>query len=202
MPFQNRVAPTGALHAVPSKGTLMVNRGILHDADGRIVRTHAHCNWVTCALQVKGRKQSLMAPGHYTQLFFLDEATALAAGHRPCATCRRSRYRSFVDAWCDVHGPPTGGGSAPQAIDRALHVARISRQRGKIIFRERLADLPNGTILADPDGPILIWDGAFLRWSFAGYHPIDSNLPEEVSVLTPKPLVELYAAGWVPDMRA
>lgn len=83
----NRVDPSGQFHAVPAKGTLMGNRGILHDDEGRIVKSHAHQNWVACTLQFKNRKREIMAPGRYTELFFLDEATAFAAGHRPCAEC-------------------------------------------------------------------------------------------------------------------
>lgn len=201
MPYQNRVAPTGDLHGVSNKGTLMGNRGIIHDDEGTIIRTHAHQNWVTCALHYKGRKQALMAPGRYTQLFFLDEATALAAGHRPCATCRRDRYRSFVDAWNEVHGGPQDGRSVPQTIDRVLHAARISRRREKVTFRSKLTDLPTGTIIAGEDHPILLWHGAFLRWSFSGYQDADAKPPEEVTVLTPEHLVALYAAGWAPEVK-
>ena len=201
MPFQNRVAPTGELHAVAFKGTLMGNRGIIHDHEGKITRTHAHQNWVTCSLQYKDRKQILMAPGHYTQLFFLDEVTALGAGHRPCATCRRERYKSFVDAWCEVHGYPEDGRAVPQAIDRRLHAARISRKREKVTFRARLKDLPDGTFFAGEERPILLWNGAFLEWSFAGYEELDLAPPEEVTVLTPKPLIDIFSAGWKPEVR-
>ena len=201
MPYQNRVAPTGDIHAVPSKGTLMGNRGIIHDDAGTITRTHAHQNWVTCALHYKHRRQTLMAPGRYTQLFFLDEATALAAGHRPCATCRRDRYRSFVEAWGEVHGGPRDGRSVPQTIDRVLHAARISRRREKVTFRSRLTDLPTGTIIAGEDHPILLWRGTCLQWSLSGYEEVRSQPPKEVTVLTPNPLVALYAAGWEPEAK-
>jgi hypothetical protein len=161
MPFQNCVAPTGALQAVSSNGTLMGNRGILHDDAGNILRSHAHQNWVTCALQYKDREQTVMAPGRYTQLFFLDEVTALSAGHRPCATCRWDRYRSFIDAWCQVHGRPDTGRSVPQAIERILHGTRIARNGSRVTFRAKLTDLPNGTILADDPTPILLWNSGF-----------------------------------------
>lgn len=201
MPYQNRVAPTGDLHAVSARGTLMGNRGIIHDDAGNIVRSHAHQNWVTCELSFRGRKQTLMAPGHYTQLFFFDEVTALTAGHRPCATCRRERYRSFVDAWTQVHGRPSDGRSVPQAIDKLLHSARISRRREKVTFQARLKDLPNGTIFMGQDKPILISEGSFLEWSFTGYQETTAKLPENVVVLTPKPLVGMYSAGWNPEVQ-
>lgn len=177
----------------------MGNRGILHDDDGNILRSHAHQNWVTCALHYKDRKQVVMAPGRYTQLYFLDEATALSAGHRPCATCRRDRYMSFINAWRRVHGRPEGGRSVPHAIDRMLHAARIARNGDKVTFRASPTDLPDGTIFAGHETPMLRWNGAFLVWNFSGYREVNAPRAEGVTVLTPKPLVDLYAAGWTPD---
>jgi hypothetical protein len=179
----------------------MGNRGIIHDADGRILKTHAHQNWVTCALHYKDRKQVLMAPGRYTQLFFLDEVTALAAGHRPCATCRRDRYRSFVEAWCKVHGRPEGRRSVPQSIDKMLHAARISRNGEKITFQSKPTELPDGTIFILDEAPILRWKGSFLRWSFSGYEHAEATHSDDVRVLTPQPLVDLYSAGWTPEVQ-
>ena len=201
MSFQNRVAPTGELHAVSARGTLMGNRGIIHDDDGNIVRSHAHQHWVTCSLSYRRRKQTLMAPGHYTQLFFLDEVTALAAGHRPCATCRRERYKSFVDVWTQVHGAPTCGRSVPQSIDKTLHAARMSRNKGKVTFQAKLKELPNGTIFMSDDKPILLSEASFLEWNFSGYRETETKPIEDVTVLTPKPLVDIYSAGWRPEVQ-
>lgn len=179
----------------------MGNRGIIHDDQGNILRTHAHQNWVTCALNYKGRKQVVMTPGRYTRLFFLDEATALSAGHRPCATCRRDRYRSFVDAWCQVHGCPAGNRSVPQLIDKILHAARISRNGAKVTFQAKPAELPDGTMFVGDEAPILRWNGYFLRWSFSGYRVAEVNESREVSVLTPKPVVDLFSVGWTPEVQ-
>ena len=99
MPLQNRVTPFGELIATPARGTLMGNRGCLHDAQQRIRRTFAVKRWIICVLEFKGRHRQVMAPGQYTELFFLDEATALAAGHRPCAECQRARYDLFRAHW-------------------------------------------------------------------------------------------------------
>ena len=101
---QNRVDPEGALVAVAARGTLMGNRGCLHDDGGNIVRQSARDAWVTCLLSFKERQRQIMQPGHYTELFFLDEATALAAGHRPCSECRRERYVAYQEAWARVFG--------------------------------------------------------------------------------------------------
>src|SRR6202451_2054834 len=96
---QNRVTPFGDLVATPERGTFMGNRGVLHDAEGRIKRVWQLKRWIVCVLEFRGRKRQVMTPGRYTELFFLDEATALAAGHRPCAECRRQRFNAFRDAW-------------------------------------------------------------------------------------------------------
>ncbi|MDO3639880.1 hypothetical protein Q2100_29330, partial [Mycolicibacterium sp. KC 300] len=98
MPLQNRVTPDGDIIATEARGTLMGNRGVLHDADRRIVRRSRNRMWLICLLEFRERRRSVMTPGSYTELFFLDEAVALAAGHRPCAECRRDRYRAFLDA--------------------------------------------------------------------------------------------------------
>lgn len=156
MPLQNRVDPFGELNQVSYRGTLMGNRGVLHDEFGSVRRKHAHQNWVTCSLDYKGVKQQLMKPGRYTQLFFLDEVTSLAAGHRPCATCQRERYKSFVETWCQVHGHPGAGKSVPQAIDRVLHASRIARGK-KITFEKRLSELPDGTMFEVRGQCYLLW---------------------------------------------
>jgi hypothetical protein len=98
MALQNRVTPGGEIIATAARGTFMGNRGILHDENKRIVRTSRNTMWLICRLEFKGRKRAPMSPGTYTELFFLDEAVALAAGHRPCGECRRARYRSYIEA--------------------------------------------------------------------------------------------------------
>src|SRR5262249_33704005 len=118
MPRQNRVTPFGAIIATPERGTFMGNRGVLHDAEGRIRRTWQVKRWLLCLLQVRGRKRSILTPGRYTELFFLDEATGLAAGHRPCAECRRDCFKAFCRAW--LAGNP-GHDVTALAIDERLH---------------------------------------------------------------------------------
>ena len=106
MPRQNRVTPAGDIIATPERGTFFGNRGVLHDDQGRIRRTWQLKRWLICVLEYKGRRRTVMTPGRYTELFFLDEATALAAGHRPCAECRRERYNAFCAAGAPgMHGP-------------------------------------------------------------------------------------------------
>src|SRR5690349_17975636 len=117
MPRRNRVTPVGELIATPERGLVFGNRGCLHDAQGRIRRTHAVKRWIGCRLEFKGRRRvPLMGPGHYTELFFLDEATAFAAGHRPCAECRRADY----DRTLALLGEP-----GADALDARLHAERL-----------------------------------------------------------------------------
>lgn len=198
MPLQNRVDPFGAIQAVSAKGALMGNRGILHDASKTVIRKHAHQNWVTCALSFNGRKRTLMDDGRYTELFFLDEATAIAAGHRPCAECRRDRYKSFADVWRQIHGQPSEGRALPNEIDRTLHSARISRGGVQITFEADAADLPDGVMFAKEGKAILVWERRHFDWSFDGYRPRDQKTTGLVTVLTPRPTVEVIRAGFGP----
>ncbi len=202
MPLQNRVDPFGQIHAVAERGALMGNRGILHDDAQQIRRSHAHQNWVTCALAFKERKRELMAPHRYTELFFLDEATAFAAGHRPCAECRRARYREFVEYWKAAHGEAPAGVPLPKWIDRVLHAHRIARGAVKVSYPGRAEDLPSGTIFALGTQPVMIRDGRQFDWHFGGYRARPTPVRGEVSVLTPRPVVALFRAGFRPQVDA
>ena len=103
MPLQNRVSPIGSIVSVSSKGTLMGNRGRLHNENKELKSLSKHKCWVACKLEFKGRKRELMAPNKYTELFFLDEATAFTAGHRPCGECRKDRYKEFKSKWLEAN---------------------------------------------------------------------------------------------------
>ena len=199
MTLQNRVDPFGRFHAVSARGDLMGNRGILHDDQRNVLKTHAHQNWVACALCYRGRKRQIMAPGKYTELFFLDEATALAVGHRPCATCRRDRYVAFTQAWEAVHGGAQDGRSLPKTIDRMLHKARIARRGKNVTHEAESATLPDGTIVTDGVAALLIWEGQSFGWSFEGYTLNGPVSPGLVRVLTPEPLVAVLNHGYRPE---
>ena len=122
MPLQNRVNPFGMIVADVARGTLMGNRGCLHDDGDRPLRQYQSRRWIICVLDFKGRKRTPMPPGQYTSLFFLDEATALAAGHRPCAECQRERFTYFRQHWAAAN-PGLAGSLMPsvETIDAALH---------------------------------------------------------------------------------
>jgi hypothetical protein len=188
--LQNRVTPRGDLIAAPERGLVYGNRGCLHDGSGRVRRHHDGRRWIACRLSFKDWKRSpLMQPGHFTELFFLDDATALAAGHRPCALCRREDYRRFTGLWRGLH--PTQRGA--DAIDSQLHGERMSPHR------EAVAGLPDGAFLADGDAALLVLGDELLDWAPGGY---GSRRPRprggSASVLTPASLVELLRAGWLP----
>src|SRR5215472_8961722 len=141
MPLQNRVGPSGDILAVTARGTFMGNRGgAIHNEKREIVRQYASRRWIACVLEFKGRRRTVMSPNRYTELFFLDEAVALAAGHRPCAECRRARFKEFSSAWQAWSGVR----HRAQEMDSDLHAARIDSRRRKVTFDASLDSLPDG----------------------------------------------------------
>ena len=199
MPLQNRVTPFGELITTPARGTLMGNRGCLHDPARRIRRPFAVKRWIICLLEFKGRHRPVMVPGQYTELFFLDEATALAAGHRPCAECQRSRYDLFRTHWT------ARGRALPGAddLDDVLHAERLDG-RAKRTYGERLSRLPSGTMVADPDGKAyLVQEATLWHWTPAGYgarlHP---SAETSFRVLTPRSIVRALARGYPVEVHA
>ena len=195
MTLRNRVLPTGEIAAIPLRGTLMGNRGILHGDDGTLGPARwTHPHWICCVLSFRGRHRTPMTPGRYTELFFHDEAVAFAAGHRPCAECRRADYLLFLDAWNRAHG------TRPRAaeIDRILHAARIApgtrHQRRHIAD---LATLPDGTFILRGDASALIQGEHLHPFDPQGYGPATlRSLTGETEVLTPAPLVAVLQAGY------
>jgi hypothetical protein len=206
MPRQNRVTPYGTIIATPERGTLMGNRGLLHDEHGQIRREWRLKRWIHCVLEFKGRHRQVMAPGRYTELFFLDEATALAAGHRPCAECLRSRYNEFHAAWTagNPHGLPRKRLSA-EFIDEILHTDRIDDGGSKRLLETRLDSLPDGvfvSLIGRPRQPFLILGPELLEWSPAGYRQrLARERVAQVLLLTPQSTVAAIRAGFVPGVH-
>lgn len=193
-PLQNRVTPDGQILAVSARGLMMGNRGILHDAGQHLGnRRWAHPNWVACRLEFRGRHRPVMQPRRYTELFFLDEAVALAAGHRPCAECRRADYRTYQRLWQTAHG-----GELPRAaaMDAALHRARVRRDRGQITHDADLADLPDGCFIAEDGLPHLVLGGALHPYAPGGYGAPVPRRRARVAVLTPQPTVAVLRQGY------
>ena len=203
MPRQNRVTPFGDIVATPARGRFMGNRGCLHDASGRLVRQTRLNAWIYCLLEFKGRRRALMQPGRYTELFFLDEATALAAGHRPCAECQRGRYKEFMRCWALGNPSLVGEGKlrAP-VVDAVLQRERMGPGGEKVIYRARIGDLPERCFVTTYDREThghLIEEGGLRAWHPGKYGAL-TNAPKnlKVSVLTPASTVKAIAAGFVP----
>lgn len=204
MPLQNRVNPFGRLEAVAARGEWLGNRGVLHNERREIVAQWRSKAWITCRLHWPGVRRKVFSPHTWSELFFLDEATAFAAGHRPCAYCRRERYREFKRAWCAANPLASGTRepSAPQ-IDARLHAERVTREGRKRTFRARIGSLPAGTFIVYGETPCLIWRGRLFPWTHFGYAP---SLPEplpraQVDVLTPASIVAMFGAGFVPQVH-
>jgi hypothetical protein len=201
MPLQNRVDPFGNLIRSAARGTMMGNRGgALHDVEREIVRRYKSRRWITCVLEFRGRYRVVMSPNRYTELFFLDEAVAFAAGHRPCAECRRQRYNAFRNAWQLAHRlqkPPFA-----DEMDVELHRARIGADRQKVTYQAALCDLPDGCLVRLDGSAYLVLGESLLLWSPSGYLNSDrrpGNL--FVTVLTPKPIVACFQNGYRPEIH-
>ena len=209
MPLQNRVTPEGDIIATPHRGLMMGNRGgAFHRPDRTLgARRWATRQWIACVLDFKGRhRAAMMQPNRYTELFFLDEATALAAGHRPCFECRRADADRFAELWTRTHGGDERA-RAP-AMDEVLHAERVDRDRRKVTFRARRGNIPSGAFVHyAQDGvhaqPYLIVGNNLLGWEPAGYTTLvsPSAITEEVEVLTPASIVAVLSAGYRPMLH-
>ena len=201
MPLQNRVDPFGLVHAVSSRGLFMGNRGgCFHRDDQTLKPRHwASRQWITCLLEFKDRKRPLMQPGLYTELFFLDEATALAAGHRPCWECRREDAKAFSMALVTA-------GMAPEDHRVGLLNDTIAGEIQSVLTgeaeREAIAPmaLPDGAMFAVADQAFLKWNSFARRWTFEGYGQPEP-LPESALRLTPKWSCAALAHGYVPSLH-
>lgn len=194
-PRRNRVTPFGNLESTAARGQLMGNRGDLHDKAGAIARHWKVKGWIACMLvHPRGGRVTFDRPGRYTPLFFADEPTALAAGHRPCAECRRADYKAWQEGWRLAFGVKPSA----REMDGALHAARISGAGDKITFEARLGDLPDGVMVVSldaPQTPLLLWKGHVHPWTHEGYgDPLPAAASATCRVLTPKPTVAVLAA--------
>jgi hypothetical protein len=204
MPLQNRVAPDGSIIAHVARGMVMGNRGgAIHRPDHTIgARQWASRQWICCRLEFNGRRRALMQPGRYTELFFLDEATALAAGHRPCGECRRQDFLWFARLWADVHGGSGDRRAMADEMDAKLHAERTSPARGKRTYHADIETLPGGSFICWQGTPHLVLAGWLLPWAFTGYAaPIERPAAGSVEVLTPPSIVAVLSAGFCPSLH-
>mgnify|MGYP005989355845 CR=1 FL=1 len=193
MPLQNRAQPNGDIIAHPARGQFMGNRGILHDDAQKLGTSRwRHKAWVCCALEFKNRKRQVMAPHNYTELFFYDEAVALAAGHRPCAECRRDDFMAFKHAFEFCAGRRL---MAPE-MDQILHPERVTRNRQKITYWSAPEDLPDGTFIRHENQAHIVWANLAISFSPIGYGATAPLPKRQVEVLTPRTTVAVMAAGY------
>ncbi len=189
MPLRNRVTPLGELISHSARGLVYGNRGCLHDDRGEIRRRFATRRWIACRLEFKGwHRWPLLQPGKFTELFFLDEATALAAGHRPCALCRREDYQRFLEVV---------GAAGADEIDERLHAERLDG-RGRRFHSAPLDELPDGSFVLHADELCLVLGGGLLRWTPTGYGQGIRPQDRRLRTITPPSLVGLLRAGWEP----
>ncbi len=197
MALQNRVTPFGEIVAIETRGLAMGNRGRLHDDRRRIVRFTQVPRWLVCVLEFRGRHRQVMRPGYYTELFFLDEATALSAGHRPCAECRSQAYRRFRALWEERFGGPAPAG----VIDAQLDGERRDGER-KRTYRAAIDGLPDGAFVAIDGAAWLALGRELLAWSAHGYTERRARPRHgDVDVLTPRSTVAIIAAGYSPELH-
>ncbi len=199
MPLQNRVTPFSTIEATPQRGLFMGNRGCLHNERRELISAGWRTKrWIICELNFRGIHREMMQPRQYTELFFLDEAVALAAGHRPCAFCRRAAFNAFVTAWSAGCTTP----ASASVLDATLHRERVPPLRGQPRWQAQLSTLPNGTRVVLPHDPGRAWlklDTRLLAWSHAGYTHAErppGNI--QVAVLTPFSTVRALRAGYTP----
>jgi hypothetical protein len=197
MPLQNRVDPYGELIATPARGLFMGNRGGRLHRDDRTLgrRRYVTRAWICCVLEFNNRQRDVWGR-YYTELFFLDEPTALAAGHRPCSECRRKDAQMFADLWAKAFGLR----ARPRAseMDDILHAERLDG-RGKRLHRRAIEGLPDGAFVVIAGAPFALRGNSMLHWTPAGY---GSRKPRphrgSVDVLTPPALLNVLAAGYRP----
>lgn len=199
MPLQNRVTPFGEIVAIPQRGIVTGNRGIIHDPETKTLLRRRWTNkaWLICLCDFKGRRRDVMAGRSWTELFFLDEAVALAAGHRPCFFCRRAAAEAFRAAWAIATGEKRP--SAP-AMDHVLHQERMTAGKKRLhALSGPLSALPDGSVVASSSGAYTIAAGRAFRWTEAGY--VQSALRRADGLLTPPSSVAALRAGYRPVLH-
>lgn len=201
--LQNRVDPFGRIISTPARGLWLGNRGVIHNDRKQIVMPYKHQAWIICKLEFKGRTRKVMTPGRWTELFFLDEATALAAGHRPCFECRREDANRFKYFWIqgnqDYHFDMK---TSIREIDAIIHAERIDKEKRKVMHERTLNEIPDGCFIRMNEDAFLISRGKSHRWTPFGYED-GSNVQDQLSleILTPSSIVNALKAGYVPQIK-
>jgi hypothetical protein len=201
--LQNRVDPCGEIIATNARGLWMGNRGVIHNQYQQIIRPFKHKAWIICQLEFKGRKRTVMTPNRWTELFFLDEATALSAGHRPCFECRKEDAKRFKSCW--IKGNPLHGftmATSINEIDEIIHRERIGLEKKKVLHTRKLSDIPDGAFILMTGNPFLFYKSQLHRWTPFGYkESISVSHTSMLNMLTPNSIVNAIIAGYEPQMK-
>jgi hypothetical protein len=200
MPLQNRVTPLGEIISTPQRGLFTGNRGIIHEPATKTLlnRRWSNKGWITCLCEFRGRRREVMGTRSWTELFFLDEATSFAAGHRPCFYCRRDDANCFRAAW--ERGNGVSGVRAPE-IDAVLHAERLDGKAKRLHALALPIDaLPDGAMVQAGGESYLIAKGRALRWSFDGYRDVRQAI-ENAMLITPPSTLRALAAGYRPVLH-
>ncbi|MBT1708416.1 hypothetical protein KK062_09285 [Fulvivirgaceae bacterium PWU5] len=201
--LQNRVDPLGRIIKTSARGSWMGNRGVIHNEHKEIIREFKHIAWITCVLEFKGRERTVMTAGRWTELFFLDEATAFAAGHRPCFECRREDAKRFKSCWIQGnHLYNFSMSTSIKEIDAIIHRERITHEEEKAMHQRLPSAIPEGTFTLMNEDPYLFSKGKLHRWTPFGYE--DSIAVPEASlltILTPDSIVNAFRAGYAPQIK-
>jgi hypothetical protein len=200
--MQNRVNPFGQIIDTKARGAWMGNRGRMHNEKKEIVCSYKLHAWLICKVSFNGRKREIMSPNSYTELFFLDEATAFAAGHRPCFECRREDFNRFKKIWiAGNRGYKFSDKTSIQEIDKILHAQRINKDGTKKVYQEHLNKLPDGTFISFEEKAYLLFKKHLYLWTPYGYEKENAiTFNGKVNVLTPSSIVNAFKAGYVPQM--
>ena len=206
MPLQNRVNPFSTLISTPERGAWTGNRGVIHNERKEIIKNHAVKYWITCVLDYKDARRSVMSPNRWTELFFLDEATAFAAGHRPCGFCRHADFKRFKELWLKANGEQYGltNKTKMDIIDAIIHQERLDKNGLQKTFKSILTALPDGTFITfdEMEKANLWFQQNLYEWSFSGYTKVfQFEKNQEVTVLTPLSYVAVFKAGYVPEVH-
>jgi hypothetical protein len=206
MPLQNRVNPFSKIIATAERGTFTGNRGVIHNGQKEIIKNHSVKYWITCMLEYKEMHRAVMTPNRWTELFFLDEATAFAAGHRPCGFCRHTDFKHFKNLWLEANGEKYGlmKNVKMDVIDNIIHKERLDENNVQKTFSASLQTLPDGVLIKVTENEnAYLWHRQNLyQWSFKGYKKIAVfNKNQTVNVLTPIGYVEVFREGYQPKIH-
>lgn len=206
MPLQNRINPFSKIIATPERGAYTGNRGVIHNGQKEIIKNHTVKYWITCMLEYKSMHREVMTPNRWTELFFLDEATAFAAGHRPCGFCRHADFKLFKNLWLQTNGKKHGlmENVKMDVIDNIIHQERLDKNNAQKTFTAALKTLPDGTFIkvSNNENAFLWHQQNLFQWSFNGYKKVNTvNKNITVDVLTPISYVEIFRLGYAPQIH-